>query len=616
MDRRNDGEEGPGAFQVERLGFMRAISQLEDPRAIMWAAVEMVGQTLGANRSGYSELTEDGALMTFQVSWSDGVLEPLTGSIPTPTAGGAALSVLGEGRTLVFERGDPEDPRTPPAWRTMGTRASISVPLLREGRYSASLWVHQAVDRAWTRGEIGLVEDVAARTWDAVKRARAEEALKRLNATLIEQVEERTRQLRESEERLKRESALLATLNQTLEQRVSERTAELEATQDALRQAQKMEALGQLTGGIAHDFNNLLAGISGSLELMSARLASGRAADASRYIETAQGAARRAAALTHRLLAFSRRQTLNPVVADVGALCRDMEDLLRRSIGPSIEMSVDVACDAWPIMIDDHQLENALLNLVINARDAMPGGGRLAIRIANRRLDEGRAEALDVAPGDFVVLSIADTGVGMTPDVIARAFDPFFTTKPTGQGTGLGLSMVYGFVRQSGGQVTIASSAGAGTTVEVHLPRHHGESRAEVSALRAPIEALKGDGRNALVVDDEPSVLLFIADVLRGAGYATIEAVDGASAMRIVESGAPIDLMVSDVGLPGGLNGRQLADAALARRPSLKVLLVTGYAEAVTFDPRGQGSSIQILTKPFSVEDLSGRVHAVMASGA
>jgi nitrogen-specific signal transduction histidine kinase/CheY-like chemotaxis protein len=366
---------------------------------------------------------------------------------------------------------------------------------------------------------------------------------------------------------------------------VRERTAELEATQDALRHAQKMEALGQLTGGIAHDFNNLLAGISGSLELMAARLARGRTAEVGRYIETAQGAARRAAALTHRLLAFSRRQTLNPVVADVGALCRGMEDLLRRSIGPSIEMSVEAAPDAWPIMIDDHQLENALLNLVINARDAMPAGGRLAIRIANRRLDDDQAEGLDVAPGDYVVLSIADTGTGMAPDVIARAIDPFFTTKPTGQGTGLGLSMVYGFVRQSGGQLTIDSALEVGTTVELYLPRHHGPGPTAAPVNGVGARPLNGDGRCALIVDDEPSVLLLITDVLRGAGYATMEAADSASAMKVIESGATIDLLISDVGLPGGLNGRQLADAAVARRPDLKVLLVTGYAEASTLDP-------------------------------
>ena len=337
--------------------------------------------------------------------------------------------------------------------------------------------------------------------------------------------------------------------------------AELAAAQEALRQSQKSEAVGQLTGGIAHDFNNLLAGISGSLEVAETRLAQNRPAETHRYIGVAQGAARRAAALTQRLLAFSRRQTLDPKPTDVNRLVAGMEELIRRAIGPELELEIIGAGGLWPSRVDASQLENALLNLAINARDAMPNGGRITIETANKWLDDRAARERDVPPGQYISICVTDTGTGMAPDVAARAFDPFFTTKPLGQGTGLGLSMIHGFVRQSGGQVRIYSEPGHGTTMCIYLPRS--DADAEDSAGDAPARARDGaPGETVLVIDDEPTVRMLIVEVLEEAGYRALEAADGPAGMKILHSDTRIDLLITDVGLPGGMNGRQVADAA------------------------------------------------------
>ena len=308
--------------------------------------------------------------------------------------------------------------------------------------------------------------------------------------------------------------------------------------EEQLRQSQKMEAVGQLTGGLAHDFNNLLTGITGSLELLGMRVAQGRTQDLERYIGAAQGAAGRAAALTHRLLAFSRRQTLDPKPTDVNRLVEGLEELLRRTVGPAVELEVSGAAGLWPILVDPNQLENAVLNLCINARDAMPAGGRIGIETANRWLDQRAAQERDLAPGQYVSLCVSDTGTGMAPEVVAKAFDPFFTTKPLGQGTGLGLSMIYGFVRQSGGQVRIDSEPGQGTVVCLYLPRHLGTTDT-AETVADPGEALRaGKGETVLVVDDEPTVRMLVTEVLEELGYTAIEAIDGASGLRVLQSEA------------------------------------------------------------------------------
>ncbi len=383
--------------------------------------------------------------------------------------------------------------------------------------------------------------------------------------------------------------------------------------EEALRQSQKMEAVGQLTGGLAHDFNNLLTGISGSLELLGTRMRQGRLDDLDRYIVAAQGAAKRATALTHRLLAFSRRQTLDPRPTDVNRLVQDMADLIRRTVGPEIHLEVVGTVGLWSALVDPNQLENALLNLAINARDAMPDGGRITIETGNRWMDGRAARERDLAPGQYLSLCVSDTGTGMPPDVIDRAFDPFFTTKPLGQGTGLGLSMIYGFARQSGGQVRIYSEVGQGTMVCIYLPRHYGEGidpgEGEPRGGEAPRAV---DGETVLVVDDEPTVRMLVVDVLADLGYAAIEAPDGPQGLKVLQGSARVDLLITDVGLPGGMNGRQVADAARVLRPDLKVLFITGYAENAVVGNGHLDPGMEVLTKPFAIDDLADRIRRLI----
>ena len=407
--------------------------------------------------------------------------------------------------------------------------------------------------------------------------------------------------------RKKAEEAMLR-MNETLEARVAEAIAERKQAEEALRQSQKMEAVGQLTGGIAHDFNNLLTGIIGSLDLLQVRLRQGRTTEIDRYVAAAQGASKRAAALTHRLLAFSRRQTLDPKQTDVNRLVIGMEELIRRTVGPQITLEVVTAGGLWSTLIDSSQLESALLNLCINARDAMPEGGRITIETANKWLDDRAAKDRDLPPGQYLSLCVTDTGTGMTPDVIARAFDPFFTTKPIGQGTGLGLSMVYGFVRQSGGQVRIYSEVGHGTTMCLYLPRHYGNAAENVVTDAPATSTPARSGKTVLVVDDEPSVRMLVTEVLEELGYISVEASDGPAGLRMLQSDMRIDLLITDVGLPGGINGRQLADAARTTRPDLRVLFITGYAENAIIGNGQLEPNMGVLTKPFVMETLARRI--------
>ncbi len=387
---------------------------------------------------------------------------------------------------------------------------------------------------------------------------------------------------------------------------------ELEGAQEQLRQAQKMEAVGQLTGGIAHDFNNLLTAISGSLELMQIRVRQGRSNEIERYVEAAQQASKRAAALTHRLLAFSRRQTLDPRPTDINRLIASMDDLLRRSVGPTIEVEVVGAVGLWVALIDPNQLENALLNLCINARDAMPGGGRITIETANKWLDHKSATERQLPAGQYVSLCVTDTGSGMSDDTIERAFDPFFTTKPLGEGTGLGLSMIYGFVRQSGGQVRIYSEVGQGTTMCLYFPRIIGDDVAEETETTAPAATLAASGETVLVVDDEDAVRMLVTEVLADMGCNALEAADGPAGLAILQSDARIDLLVTDVGLPKGMNGRQLAEAARALRPELKILFITGYAENAVIGNGHLDPGMHLLTKPFAIDAISARIRDLL----
>jgi len=410
-----------------------------------------------------------------------------------------------------------------------------------------------------------------------------------------------------------RAAAALQELNATLERRIAERTSELMRAEELLRQSQKMEAVGQLTGGLAHDFNNLLAGVSGALELSTRRLGQGRIADVEKYLAAAQGAVQRAAALTHRLLAFSRRQTLDPRPTDVNAMVAGMTDLIQRTVGPAVRLDTRADAELWSALVDPSQLENALLNLCINARDAMPGGGTITIATTNRPIDLKAAAAQDLDPGEYLAVSVTDTGSGMSADVLSKVFEPFFTTKPLGQGTGLGLSMIYGFAKQSGGQVRVHSAVDQGTTVTILLPRHHGAARAE-EAPATPASPTQAAGETVLVVDDEPTVRMLVTDVLTDLGYTVVEAADSPGGLKLLQSDVPIDLLISDVGLPGGLNGRQMAEAGRQTRPDLRVLFITGYAETTVIGEDELPAGMAVLTKPFAVEALTARVRQLLQS--
>lgn len=408
----------------------------------------------------------------------------------------------------------------------------------------------------------------------------------------------------------------LRDLNMTLEQRVVERTSALVTVQETLRQSQKMEAVGQLTGGLAHDFNNLLAGITGALQLMEIRMKQGRFNDFERYIAMAQGSSKRAASLTHRLLAFSRQQTLTPKPTNVNRLVADMHELIQRTVGPSILVEVVAVSEAWTALVDGSQLENALLNLCINARDAMPDGGRITIETSNKWIDEHAGRAQSMEQGEYLALCVTDTGSGMSKEVIARAFDPFFTTKPIGQGTGLGLSMAYGFAQQSGGQVHIDSEVDKGTTLCIFLPRHHGDSVEEDKSSAVATLNRSEHVATVLIVDDEPTVRALLVDILEDMGYAWIEAEDSARGLKILQSDARIDLLVSDIGLPGGMNGHQMAEAGCVSRPDLKVLFITGYAENAVLSNGHLAPGMALLTKPFSIELIAERIRSMIDSSS
>ncbi len=471
---------------------------------------------------------------------------------------------------------------------------------------------HRAVNPAWTE-LLGYDEDeVVGTQFDAWVHPEDEDATRTQLRRVL-----RGQPVRDFDIRLRAKDGSYRWINWTLAPAdggfysAGRDVSQRKALEEQLRQSQKMEAIGQLTGGIAHDFNNLLTGIVGSLDLMQSRIAQGRIDTLERYAKAAMSSANRAAALTHRLLAFARRQPLDPKPVDANRLILLMEDLLRRTLSEAIRLELAPTEGLWLTLCDPNQLESAILNLAINARDAMPDGGKLTITTANTHCDETYAGQSDIAPGPYVVISVSDTGTGMPADVIAQAFDPFFTTKPLGQGTGLGLSMVYGFAKQSEGHVRISSEVGKGTTVKVYLPRFQGELADESASSGLSDARRAGAGETVLVVEDEPVVRALILEVLSDLGYRALEAVDGPSGLRMLEAKQQIDLLVTDVGLPG-LNGRQLADRARLLRPDLKVLFITGYAETAALASGFLEPGMEMITKPFAIDALTSRIREII----
>ena len=558
------------------------LRQLTDPDDMSFLAAEILGTTIGVSRAGYGIIDPVAETITIKRDWNRPGTTSLAGVLQFRDYG-SYIEDLKRGETVAIAdaRADPRTRSTAAALEAIHARAVLNMPLIDHNNFVALLYLNHRDVHEWTAEELAFVRDVADRTQAAIERRLAE--------------------------------AALAGLAGSLEQQVVERTRESEAAQEQLRQAQKMEAVGQLTGGLAHDFNNLLTGVSGGLELIGRRLEQGRVEEIGRYLTMAQSGITRAAALTHRLLAFSRRQTLDPKPSDINRLIANLAELLQRSVGPEINLQIDSGAALWTTLLDPNQFENALLNLCINARDAMPRGGDITIETANRTIDSEAAREFDLEPGDYVEVSVCDAGIGMPQDVIERAFDPFYTTKPLGEGTGLGLSMIYGFARQSGGQVKIRSQVGQGTTVLLHFPRVRGDAESDTERTQSPGDAQARKGETVLVVDDEAIIRALIADVLEDLGYTTLEAGDGPSGLAMLEAASHVDLLITDVGLPNGMNGRQLADAARGLRPDLKVLFITGYAESSVIGDHQLEPGMHLLTKPFEVDVLASRVRELTA---
>jgi PAS domain S-box-containing protein len=411
----------------------------------------------------------------------------------------------------------------------------------------------------------------------------------------------------------KRAQEELQQLNATLEQQVHERTEQLRRNEEALRQSQKMEAIGQLTGGVAHDFNNLLQVIIGNLDTLQRTLPTDSARH-QRSVRNALTGAQRAAALTQRLLAFSRRQPLDPKPIDANVLVNGMSEMIHRTLGETIAVETVLGAGLWRIEADPNELESAILNLAVNARDAMPSGGRLTLETGNAHIDESYVQAhREVVPGQYVVISVTDTGAGMDAKTVAQAFEPFFTTKPVGKGTGLGLSQVYGFVKQSGGHVKIYSEVGQGTTVKLYLPRLAAEAAQDDTSTEQllPEAALE---ETVLVLEDDEDVRSYSVEILRELGYRVFEAHDGPAALRVLDQQPRVDLLFTDVVLPGGMTGAQVAAQARALRPNLKVLFTTGYARNAIIHHGRLDKGVHLITKPFSFNELAAKIRDIIDS--
>jgi PAS domain S-box-containing protein len=473
-------------------------------------------------------------------------------------------------------------------------RSYLAVPVIsRSGDVLGGLFFgHEEIGVFTERSERGLA-GLAAEAAVAIDNARLSDAAQR---EIIER---------------KRAEEALKELNATLEQQVAERTAELQQKEEIIRQAQKMEAVGQLTGGIAHDFNNLLQVILGNLDII-ARSVSTESGRLHRAVNHAMNGAKRAASLTQRLLAFSRRQPLNPKSIDLNVLVNALSELVHRAIGETISLETVLGAGLWRVEVDPSELEAAIINLVVNARDAMPEGGKLTIETANTHIDEQYASMhTEVVPGHYVSVSVSDAGIGMDRATVTQAFEPFFTTKPVGKGTGLGLSQVYGFVKQSGGHVKIYSEIGQGTTVKIYLPRLF--AAADLGEIEEdPITPEGVKEETVLVVEDDDAVRTYSVESLRDLGYRVVEAHDGVSALRLLERQPRVDLLFTDVVLPGGMTGAQVAAQARALRPNIKVLFTTGYARNAIIHHGRLDKGVQLISKPFSLQELAAKVRDVL----
>jgi signal transduction histidine kinase/DNA-binding response OmpR family regulator len=554
-------------FVIDLANTLRA---LETPDAVIQGALEALGPALKLGSAEFFRVAADGAFDQ-GYHW-----RAQTGSVAVENAPSelepAIQRRLRAGEAVVLDRTDGDERQH------AGGASLVIVPILRRERWRATLKAERPA--AWSESEVSLVKEVAELSWDSLNRAQATDDLKRLNASLADQVAERTKELLHSEAQL--------------------------------RQSQKMEAVGQLAGGVAHDFNNLLTGIIGGINLIRKRIARSDLGDVDRIMDAVEASANRAAALTKRMLAFSRLQPLQLNPVDVNELITAIADMLRRSIGENIELALDMQENLFLANTDSNQLETAILNLVINARDAMPNGGCITVKTQDRRIDDDAERPPELPPGDYVVLSVSDNGTGMSHETIARIFEPFFTTKPLGQGTGLGLSMVYGFVKQSEGHIAVESELGRGTNVSLYLPRHYG-MRGEIS--RAEHEQPMGArfGEVILLAEDDPSVRLLLVDLLSELRYRVIVAPDGNQAVRHLKSDIHIDLLLTDIGLPGP-NGQEVAEQARISRQGLPILFITGYEGPRAKPSLFVGDRMDLISKPFDLDHLASRIRAMLDS--
>ena len=558
--------------------------QIPHPEAILQATAEAVGQRLGADRAGFYRVQPDS--VEFGACWTSARVAPLRGHLALEALGAPYLEAARGGRAVMVR--DTQAPPAPSAdtYARMHAVALASVPLLRDMAWTAGLYLHHAEPRDWTPGEMRLVAEVAELTWDAIERA---EALRQLSHQIAQQAAELSR----------------ATSS------LRDETASRMVAEGQLRQLQKMEAIGQLTGGIAHDFNNMLGVVMGGLDLARRRLGRGDV-DIMRFLDAAMDGASRAAVLTQRLLAFSRQQPLSPEALDLNRLISGMAELLGRTLSDAISVETVLAAGLWMTWADAGQLENSLINLAVNARDAMEGvtkvgGGKLTIETTNIHVDRTYAIENDVAEGQYVLLAVTDTGMGMAPAVVARVFEPFFTTKAAGSGTGLGLSQVFGFIRQSGGTIKVYSERGVGTTFKLYLPRFYGEADA-APARRAPEPSAPVPGGTAaevvLVVEDEERVRHFSAEALAELGYSVLVAASGEEALEVIRSAQPVALLFTDIVMPG-MTGRQLVDRARELRPGLRALYTTGFTRNAVVHNGVLDPGTHFLPKPFGVDELA-----------
>jgi PAS domain S-box-containing protein len=697
---------------AERLAFLDGLSRETasetDADRLMATTTRMLGEHLGVSICAYADMEADQDHFTIRGDWSAPGSSSIVGHYRLADFGRLAVSRLQAGEPLIIsDNGNELAPKEAETFQALGIAATVCVPLVKQGRLTALMAIHDRQPRKWADGDRTLLTEVTERCWahierirsqDAARvseerlrlataaasigiwdynplsdllqwddmckalfglppdasvtyqdtflaglhpddRERADEAVRQALSSDVRssfEIEYRTIGLRDGVERWiaatgnahfegpravrfigtviditarKRVEMALQTLNATLEQRVAEEVAERTKAEDHLRQAQKMEAVGQLTGGIAHDFNNMLAVVIGGLNLAARKLAKGET-DIQRFIEGAAEGAHRAAELTKRLLAFSRQQPLAPRRLNPNKLVGGMSELLARTLGETIQVETVLGAGLWQVEVDPAQLESALLNLSVNARDAMPSGGKLTIETSNAHIDARAAREYAVPEGQYVLLGVTDTGTGMSPDVIAKAFDPFYTTKGVGKGTGLGLSQVYGFVRQSGGNVKIYSEPGVGTTIKIYLRRSYAGTVAEIDQPSRPIHGSVA-AELVMVVEDEDRVRAMAVETLRELGYSVLEMRGPGEALEAIRDGRLPALLFTDVVMPE-MSGRELVDKVRAIHPSLKVLYTTGYTRNAIVHNGTLDHGTELLSKPYSIEELAAKVRTIL----